>query len=255
MNYWTLDIPGPEYEEDEDGFYWHHRVLLKRISGPKWVALTPDQDLETVDLAELHHIVLERNADFPRAQRPYIYCFDEIPRSTLDAHKRRAGHAGRAAGIADRRRDGAVDLGRERDRQRRLRRHGGRQPPYGRRAEHQGRGPHRGRGGLHRAHRGEEQEGLDGEAQRGLSGPPSAGRPLYDKSGKRKLDLSEEVALFKESALDDFPLAGVQGFKELHDAIATAGISWTQYRSEWVTLPGVAEGSAVCHTHRVLSEV
>ena len=258
MNYWTLDIPEPqviiEYEEDEDGFYWHHRVLLKRISGPKWVALTPDQDLETVDLSEMHHIVLERNADFPRAQRPFVYCFDEFPRSTLDAHKRRAGTQAALLGLqVDVEMEQMIWVVSELDRD-----------DFGDTVDDNllTGGELNVKGVVLIA--GEEVfiERIEAKnkkdwmmKRRGDSADLRLLGDHYDKAGKRKLDLSEAVALFKESVMDDFPLAGVRGFKELHDAIANAGISWTQYHSEWVTLSGVAEGSAVCHTHRVLAEV
>jgi hypothetical protein len=209
MNYWTLDIPEPqvivEYEEDEDGFYWHHRVLLKRIGGPKWVALTPDQDLETIDLNEMHHIVLERNADFPRAQRPYVYCFDDLSRSTLDAHKRRAATQAALLGLrAD------VEMGQmvwvvgEIDRD-----------DFGDTVDETTlTGSEMNVKGVVLIG-GEEVfiERIDAKDKKEWmakrKGDSADLRQLgdhYDKAGKRKFDLSEAVALLKESPIDDFPL-------------------------------------------------
>eukprot|EP00972_Heterocapsa_arctica_P025940 3818647-Heterocapsa_arctica.AAC.1 len=52
--------------------------------------MTPDEALVNLHLDAIRHVVLDRCAEFPRAQRPYIYCFDELPRGTIDAHTRRA---------------------------------------------------------------------------------------------------------------------------------------------------------------------
>ena len=90
----TLDIREPQvirhYPRDAGDFYWHHRVLLEKTGPGQWIALTPDGDLERIDLTVVPHITLDRNSDFPDAQSPYVYAFDEIPRAQLDHHKRRA---------------------------------------------------------------------------------------------------------------------------------------------------------------------
>eukprot|EP00972_Heterocapsa_arctica_P052964 7798519-Heterocapsa_arctica.AAC.1 len=71
----TLDIVEPqvivEYPEDENGFFWHHRVLMKRVNGPRWIAMMPDEALVNLDLDAIRHIVVDRAAEFPRTQRPY----------------------------------------------------------------------------------------------------------------------------------------------------------------------------------------
>lgn len=260
MDIMTLDIAEPqviiEFPEDDNAFYWHHRVLLKRVNGPRWIGLTPDEELVITDLDEMRHIVLERHAEFPRAQRPYVYCFDEVSRAALDAHKRRAATMAALLGQeADIEIEQMIWVFSETNRD-----------DFGDTvADYQW-----SESGVSLHNKGvviiegaevfvERIPAKDKKEWKLKKLGDSVDLRLLgdhvDKAGKRKLDLSEAVALFKNSDIDDFPLAGVRGFKELHDAIATAGISWTQYHSEWVSLSGVAEGSAVCHTHRVLAEV
>lgn len=90
----TLDLREPQilrhFPHDQNGFYWHHRILLHKISPGIFIALTPDADLERINLFEVDHLPLERRADFPGPQAPYVYAFDEVPRAELERHKRRA---------------------------------------------------------------------------------------------------------------------------------------------------------------------
>eukprot|EP00435_Cladocopium_sp_Y103_P074830 s13_g51.t1 len=90
----TLDIKQPQiirhFPLDAGGFYWHHRVLLEKTAPGQWIALSPDGDLERVDLTTVTHIPLDRRSDFPLAQAPYVYAFDELSRAELESHVRRA---------------------------------------------------------------------------------------------------------------------------------------------------------------------
>ena len=90
----TLDIKEPQilrhYPQDGDGFFWHHRVLLAKVGPGIFIALTPDEDLERIDLHTTDHLPLERRSDFPAPQAPYVYAFDEISKADLDRMKRRA---------------------------------------------------------------------------------------------------------------------------------------------------------------------
>ena len=44
------------FPHDGGRLYWHHRILLHKIGQGRWVALTPDHDLEIVNLAEQRHV-------------------------------------------------------------------------------------------------------------------------------------------------------------------------------------------------------
>ena len=78
----TLDIKEPEilrhFPGDANAFYWHHGVLLSKVSPGTWIALTPDEDLERIDLHNTAHIQLEQRSGFPGPQSPYVYAFDEL---------------------------------------------------------------------------------------------------------------------------------------------------------------------------------
>eukprot|EP00438_Fugacium_kawagutii_P028529 Skav222526 [mRNA] locus=scaffold2875:77220:78404:+ [translate_table: standard] len=90
----TLDVREPQiirhYPLDAGGFFWHHRVLLEKCSAGVGIGLSPDGDLERIDLSVTEHITLDRRALFPRPQAPFVYAFDEITRAELEMHRRRA---------------------------------------------------------------------------------------------------------------------------------------------------------------------
>ena len=90
----TLDIKEPQiiqhFPHDAGGFFWHHRILLEKAGPGIWISLSPDGDLDRVDLNQSGHIALERKSDFPLAQAPYTYAFDEISKAELEGHRRRA---------------------------------------------------------------------------------------------------------------------------------------------------------------------
>lgn len=90
----TLDVKEPQvirhYPDDEAGFFWHHRLLLQKCGAGIWIGVSPDGDLEKIDLNVTEHIALDRKALFPRAQAPYVYAFDELSRAELEGYKRRA---------------------------------------------------------------------------------------------------------------------------------------------------------------------
>ena len=89
----TLDIKEPQtllHFPYDDGFYWHHRILVRRAKGSVWILLTPDGDLEVVDLAARRHLVIGRNARFPATQRDFVYGFDDVSAQELRDAKRNA---------------------------------------------------------------------------------------------------------------------------------------------------------------------
>ena len=90
----TLNVREPQvlihYPADNAGFYWHHRVLLRRLAAGRWVCLTPDHELVQHDLVAEEHIILDRNSAFPAAQAAHVYAHDEIGRAALEVFRRRA---------------------------------------------------------------------------------------------------------------------------------------------------------------------
>lgn len=90
----TLDIKEPQilqhFPADAGGFYWHHRVLLEKCGAGVWIGLSPDGDLERIDLNITAHVALDRKAAFPAPQAAYVYAFDEMSRGELEGYRRRA---------------------------------------------------------------------------------------------------------------------------------------------------------------------
>ena len=90
----TLDIRELQilrhYPADGAGFFWHHRVLLEKTGPGIWIGVSPDGDIKRIDLNMVAHIPLDRRADFPAPQAPFVYAFDPIPRADLEGYHRRA---------------------------------------------------------------------------------------------------------------------------------------------------------------------
>ena len=90
----TLNIPDPQvlihHPGDANGYFHHHRLLLHKIGGGQWVALTPDLDLEVQDLSSTRHRVLARHAPLPADIAAECYIFDELFRAELETQKRLA---------------------------------------------------------------------------------------------------------------------------------------------------------------------
>jgi len=102
----TLDISDPQvliyYEDDTDGFHYHHRVLLYRGGAPGvWIALMPDGELQVHNLIAERHVILQRHSPFPSQHANQVYAFDPISRVELDAHRVRARIQARVLGTAE----------------------------------------------------------------------------------------------------------------------------------------------------------
>ena len=92
----TLDISEPQvlvhYPNDDDGFFWHHRVLLHRVKAGTWVCLTPTMcvGLQIHNLLVTNHFVLVRAARFPAEQADEVFAFDPISKADMAHERRRA---------------------------------------------------------------------------------------------------------------------------------------------------------------------
>ena len=90
----TLDISEPQvllnFPGDANGLTEHHRILLSRLGPGRWVAASPDYDLEILDLNNRRHTVLGRRSRFPDHLADVVYAFDPVPRGDLENLKRQA---------------------------------------------------------------------------------------------------------------------------------------------------------------------
>ena len=77
--------------EDDDAFLWHHRVLFERVGDQgRWVACSPDGELEVLDLADHRVIPIPRGGPVPqRVQDLYTFA-GPVPEDDLLALRRDA---------------------------------------------------------------------------------------------------------------------------------------------------------------------
>ena len=94
----SLNISEPQvlvhFPNDQHGFVYHHRILLHKIGGGRWVTLTPDLDLEVHYLSTHKHLVLGRHSLFPAHLIDSCYVFDEVSKNELECQKKLAKTTG-----------------------------------------------------------------------------------------------------------------------------------------------------------------
>ncbi|CAK0831794.1 unnamed protein product [Prorocentrum cordatum] len=258
----TLDIGDPQilvhYPDDENGFLWHHRVLLFRVSDDIWISLTPDLALVRLKLLDIRHEVLERRAPFPAHLGHQVYAHDPIAAAALAGFRRRAKIQGQLLGV------GQVDVVERMIwvvAEPRSARFG--EVIDSAIMDDDARGTGFDTKGVAVVD-GEEifvqkiaaskLDDFKKETKADLGDVRTLGDHL-DDAGQRCLRLSEAVALMRDTDQPNFPLAGVRSVKEFLESVASGPGNMTSYQAEWERLSGVGEGSAVNHVHRNLCEV
>eukprot|EP00972_Heterocapsa_arctica_P006405 938907-Heterocapsa_arctica.AAC.1 len=88
-----------DFFEDADGFMWPMRLLMIHGGGGKWVAATPDHELEMLDLTEHRVIPLKRQERFPDRVADQVYAFDEFEDGEEDSLLRSAAEYAAAIGF------------------------------------------------------------------------------------------------------------------------------------------------------------
>ena len=255
----TLDLPDPQiivnFPDDANGLFWHHRLLIHKVGGGRWVALTPDMEQEDINLGDMQYIVLERRREFPAPQAPYVYAFDDVTAADLRQAKRLA--VLRATLLDDEDPQEAGDFGWVIFDAQHAR--------FGERltaGEVQDATLARARGvavldgeevfvelvdmGELKAWRDQRRQ-AEGDLR--LLGNHRAA------DGTRVLQLRDAVPLMKQSDFEDWRLPGPRAAREWLAAVRDSAGDLLTYHQEWVRRSGVAESSAVTHVHFVLCEV
>ena len=82
----SLDISEPQValEFADDPVRYHHRLLLVPLGGGRHIAVSPDWDLDTVDLNVQRVTNLNRNAPFPARIADQIYTFDPVSADEME---------------------------------------------------------------------------------------------------------------------------------------------------------------------------
>ena len=83
----VLETPLPQtllnYPDDGHGFHRHRRVILKRLEGVVWLALSPELNARPYNIIEILKKVIGRAALFPGDIADEYYVFDLITRQAL----------------------------------------------------------------------------------------------------------------------------------------------------------------------------
>ena len=252
----TLDIKEPQvlrhYPGDPNNFLWHHQILLHKIAPGHFVALTPDGDLERVDLHQVDHLTLERRADFPAPQAPFVCAFDEIARADLERYKRRAVQM---ASLFDESPIDEIDayewivadIS---------------SPQFGEAVDEQqvDDGVVLGDSGLILSGNAEvfvrriatsEKAAFLTQADASRSDVRLNG-DHRDATGMRHLDFKVAVNKLTESPVPDWPLQGPRVTLELLKSIRSGPGDLATYHLSWAQSSGVNKFSMACHDHRII---
>ena len=255
----TLDVKEPQilrhYPNDGNAFYWHHRLLLHKIAPGVFIGPTPDGDLERINLHDVDHLPLERRADFPPAQAPYVYAFDDLPRGELERFKRRAQQMASLFNdtpvddidayewiIADNTHDrfgDAVDEQTVED------------------------GVTLGDSGVISLNNQEvfvRRVATSQKADFLMASDPSRGDARLlgdhrDAQGKRFLDFKVAMSKFTEDAMDDWPLQGPRVSLEFLKSVRSGPGDLATYHLSWSKSSGVNLYSMACHDHRIICNI
>ena len=65
-----------DISDDEDGYYWHHRLLVVKGDPGSWIAATPTVGIQRLDLNDRHVLPLTRLSAFPPEVRGQLFHFN-----------------------------------------------------------------------------------------------------------------------------------------------------------------------------------
>ena len=255
----TLDITEPQvlihFDQDPNQFYEHHRVLLKKLQPGRWVALTPDHELEVVDLNVRRHHVLARRAAFPPHLVNNTYSFDPLTRNELEAFKRQA-------------RTMAIVLGDEEIKEVELRvwvfadhtssKFGATvdRAEVDRAVVLGSRGLVDLDGSIELIEEIDQKDlGTFKETKQGSLGDLRTIGQHEDSQQKRFIAFQDAHPLLRETSFKDWAFSGPRATREFLASILESGTDIGNYHHQWVKSSGVNMHSSVVHEHRNLVEM
>ena len=270
----TLDIPERQllidYFDDENGFVWHHRVLLCHVVGTIWVIATPDKSVQQLDVSTKRLVVLPRNGPFPADRVAATYACDPADFTPAELARLR----GEAQAMAEILNGGAQAVAQA-------------APAAGQEVwrisdtSHASFGDEVPPAALGNADSFKRQDDvalvlLDGKwttasleaaAQPGLdhfraryhSGAGRDKRILTDTrdaNGRRHISLVSCIPLLCQLVQTFWPVDGPRSVREFLVALRSAGYSGLiEYHHDWVRNSGIGDKSSACREHRLLLEI
>lgn len=254
-----LDVAEPQillhFDHDPNNLREHHRLLLCKLAAGRWVALTPDHEMEVLDLTTRRHLVLGRRTRFPAHLANEVYAFDPLTRNELEAFKRQAKTMSIVLGDSDYQEiealvwiyadgtsdklgelvpqavvDNAVILG--------------------------------DRGlvdvdGAIQAIREVDQSRIQTvvEEIKGSAGDLRTIGNHADSQGKRFISLSDALPLMRSSKMEDWHFQGPRSVAEFLQSVKEGPCDLSAYHHQWVRQSGVSQHSSIVHEHRNIVEV
>ena len=257
----VLDIPELQvllnFPRDPN-LHWHHRVLLKRVSDANWLVVTPDGEIEYIDLSEFTYRVLVRAAAFPADLVNDAYVFDPVDAPTMDGYRREARLQAQVLGADDK--GGAEDvLWIYSDPNK---------PKFGEEVPAQLVEAAEGFAAL-----GNQALVKDGDHVRACERVARGQLDQWKKDrqgeeidirvlavelsaeGPSSLTLERAVGLMREDAMPHWTFEGPRVAKEFLKSVVESSGNLVSYHSEWIRLSGVQQSSAVGYEHRHCCEV
>lgn len=253
----TLNFPDPQvllHFPADPHFVWHHRLLLHKIGGGRWVCLSPDLELEVVDLSANRHLVLGRASSFPAHVLPDCYIFEELTRNEYERQKRLAKTTGSILDDA-----GPVDVAAQvwivSDP---AASKFGQVVPSELLEDIVTLGTH----GLVewdaevlyvKEMALDDVEVFKSERKETVGDLRTIG-DHRDSQGKRYLGFKESMTLLRESKFDDWSFTGPRSVKEYLTSILSGPGDLPTYHLSWARTSGVNTSSAIVHEHRSLCQ-
>ena len=253
-----------DFFDGESDFNWHMRILLHSSpSGDgRWIAATPDHEVEVIDLSSHRVIPLPRKGEIPSDKRADAYVFDEFKTGELDEVLRSARELGEMIGFVKVGPAEALDAGRWFLSDPALDGFASLVPDAALAFEDN---VIRKDGvglvlidavwfTMERVNAAKVAAWKEKKA----NGAGVDGRLLplrRDHRGRRSLSEEAAVAEWKSSAESDFPLSGPKLSKEFFLGLVSSGQSLTQHHMDFIRKSGVPERGGVAREHQSLTEV
>ena len=254
----TLDVAEPQvlvHYPNDPHLTEHHRLLLVKVSAGRWIAASPDHELDLLDLNTHRHVVLRRNSDFPPHLVNDAYIFDPIHRHDLERLRQEAKIMAMVLNDDDMDEvpaqvwvfsdPNSVMLGKEVP-----------ADVFAGAVTLSGKGLVEHNGTIEII----EEIALDqlqsfAEAKRGVLGDLRLIGNHADLSGKRFISLQDAFPLFKESQMKDWGFSGPRAVKEYLESIREASSDLASYHLQWLQHSGANPRTALVHEHRNIIEV
>eukprot|EP00435_Cladocopium_sp_Y103_P022131 s2932_g5.t1 len=255
----TLDVPEPQillhFAGDQHGLTDHHRLLLVRLGPGRWIASSPDHELEVLDLTGRRHRVLSRRSRFPADILGSIYAFDPLSRADHERLKREAKPMAVILGDEEMEADqgtvwvfadaGASNVG---------------QPvPFdvlGGAVTLNNRGLVEIDGEVVGVEEIPADE-LSGyaEAKKGSLGDLRLIGQHLDSGNRRFILFKDAFPLLRQSEFQDWQFKGPRAVREFLGSIQESGTDLGSYHLQWVKNSGINQHTGACHEHRNLIEL